>query len=385
MGSTAKDYGDGTLYRRKNAAGEEVGPYWCQYWVNGARRRESTGTTDERAARRFLRDKVAGGRAGTLPPPGANKLTVAEVLALVPRNYQVKGNKSLKRVKQIIAAVAAQLGSTRALRVTGTRLEQYVIDRREDGMADATIKYELAVLRRAFRLAKREKLLAEVPDFPTIALDNARQGFFEPDQFLAVRAKLPDYLRDVATFAYVTGWRIPSEVLTLTWADVNLEAGEVRLRAAVTKGKKARVFPFAASPELAALLADRHARAKAMYQATGEWVPSVFHHSGKPIRDCYTAWRKACREADVPGRLMHDFRRTAVRNLEWAGVPRSVAMQLTGHKTEEVYRRYAIVASDDLRAGVERLSVLHKLQAETATTPSHSPNDNAAPEGGASC
>jgi len=58
--------------------------------------------------------------------------------------------------------------------------------------------------------------------------------------------------------------------------------------------------------------------------------------------------------------LVHDLRRTAVRNLERAGVSRSAAMKLTGHKTESVYRRYAIVSEADLTEGVGKLAALHK-------------------------
>ena len=67
------------------------------------------------------------------------------------------------------------------------------------------------------------------------------------------------------------------------------------------------------------------------------------------------AWRLARVAAGCPGRIPHDFRRTAVRNLEQAGVPRSVAMKLTGHKTESVYRRYAIVSPGDLRSAARQL------------------------------
>jgi hypothetical protein len=59
-----------------------------------------------------------------------------------------------------------------------------------------------------------------------------------------------------------------------------------------------------------------------------------------------------------PGRLLHDCRRTTVRNLERAGVSRSVAMKLTGDKTEAVYRRYAIVSSGDLADAAAKVQAL---------------------------
>jgi integrase len=70
----------------------------------------------------------------------------------------------------------------------------------------------------------------------------------------------------------------------------------------------------------------------------------------------------------VPGRLVHDFRRTAVRNLERAGVSRSAAMKLTGHKTEAVYRRYAIVDSTMLQEAVNKLGALHAAEAKSPSS-----------------
>ena len=98
-----------------------------------------------------------------------------------------------------------------------------------------------------------------------------------------------------------------------------------------------------------------------MERHTGRIIPYLFphldgRHQGKRIRDFRKAWLTACRKAGMPGRLCHDFRRTAVRNMERQGVPRSVAMKITGHGTEHVYRRYAIVSDADLQAAAQKLA-----------------------------
>lgn len=93
------------------------------------------------------------------------------------------------------------------------------------------------------------------------------------------------------------------------------------------------------------------------------WLPYLFphlagRHRGERIEEFRKAWRVATRKAGLPGLLVHDLRRSAVRRMEQAGVPRSVAMKLTGHRTESVYRRYAITSDADLRDAASRLGTL---------------------------
>ena len=95
----------------------------------------------------------------------------------------------------------------------------------------------------------------------------------------------------------------------------------------------------------------------------------MWHRGGSPINDFRDSWDTACEAAGVAGRLFHDLRRTAVRNLERSGVSRSAAMKLTGHKTEAVYRRYAIVAESDLLAAVRKRAAYRPLRTAGAVVP----------------
>ncbi len=90
---------------------------------------------------------------------------------------------------------------------------------------------------------------------------------------------------------------------------------------------------------------------------------------GKPVKDFRGAWKGACTQAGHPNIIFHDVRRSAVRNLVRSGVPRSVAMQLTGHKTQAVYRRYDIVSERDLQEGVEKYSGYLKARADRKVIP----------------
>jgi len=172
----------------------------------------------------------------------------------------------------------------------------------------------------------------------------------------------------VVTTAYVTGWRVASELLTRQWKHVDLHAGWLRLDPGETKNAEGRNFPL--TPELQAVLEVQRERVLQTQRSTGQIIPWVFVHpfgegraaAGSPIKDFRGAWAKACSQAGVPDRLLHDFRRTAVRNLERAGVARSAAMKMVGHRTEAIYRRYAITDDAMLKEEAVKLAKLHAAE-----------------------
>jgi len=298
---------------------------------------------------------------GRLIGPDAEKTTYEDLEQMLLDHYRTNGLRSLGRVKGALQHLRSFFSRALALEITADRILRYVVYRQEQRAANATINRELASLRRMFILGERSEKIVKRPHIVLLRENNARTGFLEADQLRAVVAKLPAELNPVIEAAYLTGWRVRSELLTRRWFHVDFTGGWLRLEPGETKNQEGRQFPLI--PPLRALLEAQRARADALAHATGQITPWVFfRESGEPIKDLYGAWRSACRKVGVPGIVPHDLRRSAVRNLERSGVPRSVAMQMVGHKTEAIYRRYAIVAEADLVAGGEKLTSLHQSQ-----------------------
>ena len=150
------------------------------------------------------------------------------------------------------------------------------------------------------------------------------------------------------------------EVLTRQWQHAAFKGGWLRLEPGETKNREGRMFPL--FPAVRAILEEQRERVAGLDAQLGKIIPSVFPRparSGRRIVDIRIEWRDAAVAAGLPGRIPHDFRRTAVRNLERAGVSRSASMRMVGHQTEAIYRRYAIVAERDLQEAGGKLQALH--------------------------
>ena len=331
--------------------------WWMRYYRNGKRHEESARTTKKTEAERQLKLREGDVAKGLPVSPQIGRMTFDEAAADLVTEYTVNGRRSLVGLKvRLKIGLRPFFTGKRMAGLTTADVRAYVAQRQKDGAANATINRELAALKRMFTQAVRAGKLITAPYIEMLREDNARQGFFEREQFEAVRRHLPATVRPVITFAYLTGWRIPSEVLTLQWHQVDFTAGVVRLDVGTTKNGEGRTFPFGGLPELRALLDAQRVMTEAEEKATGKIIPWVFHREGKPVRFFRRSWFTACERAGCPGRIPHDLRRTAVRNLVRFGVPERVAMTLTGHKTRSVFERYNVVSENDLNDSVKKLA-----------------------------
>ena len=332
--------------------------WWIQYNHRGRTYRESSGSAVRSAAVQLLRRRLGEIGQGRLIGAEAERTAWEDLAQMIRDDYAVQGRKSAKRMEQAVAQLDRVFAHARALDLTSDRVTAFVRSRQEQGAKPASIRYELAILKRALALGTQAGKVVTPPHVPAIQVRNVRTGFFEEAALRDVVAHLASPLRAVAWFAYHTGWRL-GEILPLRWRQVDLHAHTVRLEPGTTKNDEGRTFPFALLPGLADLIRKQRLLTSALEREQGLLIPWVFHRRGKPIRSMRKAWDLACEQAGHPGAWFHDLRRTAVRNLERAGVSRSVAMKLTGHKTEAVYRRYAIVSEADLSEGVRKLAGLH--------------------------
>jgi len=162
----------------------------------------------------------------------------------------------------------------------------------------------------------------------------------------------------------------------MTWAQVDLDTGALRLEPGTTKNKAGRMFRT--TPDLRACLEAQRATTLAFQRRRGMIVPLVFHRDGRPIKDFRKAWQNACEAAGCPGRLVHAMRRSAIRTMVRAGVSERVAMQMSGHNTRAVFERYNIVSETDLAEAAEKLA---QFAAARGTSSGTSRQKSTAPAG----
>jgi len=369
----------GTLYRRKlkdpvTGLRIESGPWWMKFYRNGRPTYESTRTADKGEARRRLKEREGQIASGAYFGAQIERTRFADLEALVQQDYRLNERKTTPRLMQYITHLEPYFRGFRASEITTFHIKQYVTRRQDAGAANGTINRELASLKRMFKLAFQHTppLVLRIPHIPMLRETNIRSGFFEHEDFLALRGALPDYAKVAVTLAYYSGMRM-GEVCSLQWKQVNWTDGKLYLNACDTKTNTPRVLYLTGDLALVLLLWKK--------RCEQNWpsCPWICHRGGIRLRTFKHSWREACERVGLgkmvkdekkggeawEGKIPHDFRRTAVRNMVRAGVPEKVAMAISGHKTRSIFDRYNIVNENDLEAAAKSLSAYFERQKVT--------------------
>ena len=287
---------------------------------------------------RRMEGKIADGLITTQ----STKTLFSDLAAALKRDYKLKDRSTLSDVTRILDKhVVPAIGHLRAASITTDTVDQYIERRLLGKAANATINRELAAIRRAFSIGRKSGLVLTAPIIEMLPEDNVRQGFFNDVHFRSVLKRANPLLKDVLIVAFYTGWRIRS-VLGLEWSNVDLKGRVMRLRVNQTKNRTATTFPIEPFPELHTALQRRKRAAKGLI------TPWVFHRKGERVRSIRKAWENARSKASVPGRLLHDFRRTAVRNLKRMGWSDTEVMKMVGLRTMSMLIRYNITTEEDI-------------------------------------
>lgn len=349
------------LYRREGS------PYlWIQIYANGKRYRESTKTDKIRAARRILKQRE--GEVAVGKHLVQKQVKFEDLEGLIVKDYNINKRKSIMRLKNSISHLKEHFQGMRADKITPSGIDDYVDSRLSEDAMNGTINRELCALRRMGNLAKEKELIHRFPKIKMLkevdkaGKPNTRTGFFEHPELLDLKKALPGYMKPVVTLAYESGMR-REEILSLEWDQVDLKKGTVTLKPGTTKNDEPRVLYM--SPDLKELLTEHwNKRAE-----KGSELPYVFpNRSGNGrIVNFSKAWRRALKKTGLEGRLFHDFRRTAVRNMVRAGVQESVAMKISGHKDRSIFQRYNIVNEKDLKQASKRMKTYLDEQNEAVT------------------
>lgn len=382
-------HGEGSLIKRNG----------CRFWYasyydqDGRQIRVSTKTEVKQEALGVLRKLMGDRDHGLAAISDVRKITYSDLRRALLDNYVVKGNRSLLvRADGSETIVGLKeldefFGYKEALDAKGQRFvenpgrtmpqittkvaTEFMRKRKAAGAGPAMINRSLQCLRRMLNLAREQNIIQNVPKVYLLKEPPARKGFLELASFEELLKLLPAHLRPLILFLYWCGVR-KGEALQIEWSQVDLKSRLIRLEEDQTKNDEARVVPLPSV--LVNLLSEVTPKVGKVFSAENlrtEWEKACAA-CGLGTRVLMEGTERARNDRKTPrtvryswykytGLIVHDLRRSAVRNLRKAGVPEGVIMKISGHKTREVFERYNITNTDDISAAMRQL--------ETASIP----------------
>src|SRR5262249_38426909 len=336
--------------------------WWIAFYHNGKEVRESSKSESEGVAVKLLKQRLAQSETGQFVTD-EKKVTFDNMVEWLKADYKLNDLRSLESGALVkVGHLREFFGFDRAISITSDRIRTYQLRRRERGAAVASINRECATLRRMFSIAIELGKLKSHPKFTMLEGETVREGFCEHGDFLRLVPELPDHIRPLVEFLYYGGWR-KAAARNLEWKEIDMRGRAARLKIRDARNKEPWILPL--SDRRWAIVQER-AKVRRLD------CPYGFHVNGKRLNDFRKAWWSACvatglgrlimvedektkrLKKEYVGLYVHDLRRSCARHLSKAGVKEQIAMKITGHKTNSMYRRYRIVDEDEIRHALDQ-------------------------------
>ena len=250
-------------------------------------------------------------------------------------------------------------------------IDRYIKELREQRLKDATIRRSLTMLRAIQNYAHEDPRfsLPIVPSFKHRMPHDSRprKGFTDAKEFSKLLAELPEKVRPLAIFQFRTGCRTGA-ALKIKWEHVSRDCSEIELPGEITKSGEPLTLPLVGDG-----LKDVEAYLRKQFRVVGKPIFAIGHDGAKTGgKETYRYyWNRACdklglgtfdkKTRQYSGLRPHDLRRSAVKNMIRAGVPRNVAMEISGLKTESIFNRYHIVETTELKRALVQTGQDQKL------------------------
>ncbi|WP_430755242.1 tyrosine-type recombinase/integrase [Magnetovirga frankeli] len=220
-------------------------------------------------------------------------------------------------------------------------LEPWVMQRRQEGAAAATINHGLKVVRRILNLAASEWVdeygmtwLLAAPKIKLLPETDRRPPYpLTWEEQTRLFKELPGHLEKMALFAVNTGCR-DQEICNLRW-DWEVAVPELGTRVFLIPGTQVK------NGDDRLVVLNRIALS-VVESLRGSHPTHVFTYRGKPVfRMLNSAWLRARQKAGLPQVRVHDLKHTFGRRLRAAGVSFEDRQDLLGHRSGRITTHYS--------------------------------------------
>ncbi len=328
--------------------------YYIDYYdEHGERKRESTGSSSASFAKELLisrKDEVA--KRKKFPERYLPRIKFSDFVDKEYLPIHAKGLKNEPNIKGHCEKLKAEFEGRCLHEITSQMVELYKKSMM-DTLAENTINNRLNTLSGIFTKAVEwgKALSNPVHKVKRFKIKERKRILDKDEQqaliIAAGQEKKASYLQSLIIFDLATGLR-KEELLSVKWADIDFENGQLLVRAEIAKHQKARYVDL-----------NKHAL------TVLEVLPRVGEHifcdkQGQRFKNFRRSFQSAATRAKLKNVVIHDLRRTFGSNCVMSGVSLATVQAWMGHESiETTIKHYGHLAQsfrkEEIRKTEERM------------------------------